>query len=97
MIDMGKWARIAAQQIHLRGREGPGRLSGKVVVITGSAQGFGRGIADELYREGASIVIADLNEPLARQAAGELGERAFAVRVNVADEQSVAGLMAQTV
>ena len=97
MIDMEKWERIAAQQIHLRGRELPGRLGGKVVIITGSAQGFGRGIAEELYREGASIVIADLNEKLAQQAARELGERAFAVKVNVADEASVAAMIGECV
>ena len=97
MIDMEKWERIAAQQIHLRGREVPGRLGGKVVIITGSAQGFGRGIAEELYKEGAKIMIADLNEPLAQQAAQELGERAFAVKVNVADEASVAAMIGECV
>lgn len=97
MIDMEKWERIAAQQIHLRGREVPGRLGGKVVIITGSAQGFGRGIAEELYKEGTSIIIADLNEKLAQQAAQELGERAFAVKVNVADETSVAAMIGECV
>ena len=97
MIELEKWERIAAQQIHLRGREIPGRLGGKVVIITGSAQGFGRGIAEELYKEGASIVIADLNEKLAQQAAQELGEHAFAVKVNVADEASVAAMIGECV
>ena len=97
MIDMEKWERIAAQQIHLRRRGVPGRLGGKVVIITGSAQGFGRGIAEELYKEGAGIVIADLNEKLAQQAAQELGERAFAVKVNVADEASVAAMIVECV
>ena len=97
MIELEKWERIAAQQIHLRGREIPGRLGGKVVIITGSAQGFGRGIAEELYKEGASIIIADLNEKLAQQAAQELGEHAFAVKVNVADEASVAAMIGECV
>ena len=69
MVDMEKWARIAAQQIHLRKRSAEGRLGGKVVLITGAAHGFGRGIAEELYQEGASVVIADLNLPLAQAAA----------------------------
>lgn len=93
MVDMEKWARIAAQQIHLRKRSAEGRLGGKVVLITGAAQGFGRGIAEELYQEGASVVIADLNLPLAQAAAAELGERAHAVPVDVANEQSVADMV----
>ncbi len=97
MIDMSKWERIAAQHIHLRKADAPGRLSGKVVIVTGSAQGFGRGIAEELYKEGARVLIADLNEPLAREAAQSLGERAAACAVNVADEDSVANMVAQCV
>jgi hypothetical protein len=72
-------------------------MAGKICIVTGAAQGFGRGIAQELYNEGASIVIADLNEPLAGQVAAEMGERAFAVAVNVSDEESVANMVAQTV
>ncbi len=97
MIDMSAWADMAAQHIHLRRAEAPGRLSGKAVIITGAAQGFGKGIAQELYKEGANILIADLNEPLAQQTAEELGERAHAVRVDVADERSVAGMVAACV
>ncbi|MEG1525619.1 MAG: SDR family NAD(P)-dependent oxidoreductase [Clostridia bacterium] len=96
MIDMTKWENIAAERVHQRVMVG-GRLSGKIAVVTGSAQGFGKGIAEELYREGACVVIADLNEPLAQTVAGILGERAFALKVNVADEESVAAMMQQTV
>ena len=59
-----------------------GRLGGKIAVVTGGAQGFGYGIAEELYREGASVVLADINEELAMASAkalGELGITAFAV------------------
>ncbi len=48
-------------------------------------------------KEGASIVIADMNEPLAKQVAAEMGERAVAIAVNVSDEESVAHMVAQTV
>ena len=92
MIDMTKWEEIAAQNVGRRVAAG-GRLNGKIAIVTGSAQGFGKGIAEELYREGACVVIADLNEPLAAAVAGELGERAVAVRVNVAEEDSVAGMI----
>ncbi len=43
-----------------------GSLGGKLAVVTGGAQGFGLGIAEELYREGASVVLADINEDLAK-------------------------------
>lgn len=96
MIDMKKWQDIAKERIHDR-IEADGRLSGKVAVVTGSAQGFGKGIAEEMYKEGASVVIADLNEQLAKEVAESLGVRAFCVAVNVADEESVADMVKKTV
>jgi NAD(P)-dependent dehydrogenase (short-subunit alcohol dehydrogenase family) len=96
MIDMTKWEQIAAQEIHNR-KKIAGRLGGKIAVVTGSAQGFGKGIAEELYREGAFVVIADLNEPLAQTVAESLGERAVAVKTDVSSEESVAALIAGTV
>ena len=66
MIDMTKWQELAKQNIHKR-PAGTGRLAGKIAIVTGSAQGFGKGIAEEMYKEGASVVIADMNEPLAKQ------------------------------
>jgi len=74
-----------------------GRLGGKIAIVTGAAQGFGLGIAQCMYAEGASVVIADLNLPLAEQTAAEMGERAVAIQVNVADEASVCQLMCKTV
>ncbi|MFV0450766.1 MAG: SDR family NAD(P)-dependent oxidoreductase [Propioniciclava sp.] len=70
-----------------------GRMDGKVVVITGAAQGFGLGLATEVLAEGGQVVLADLNLDLAEQQAAELSRvhgnhRAVAVGVNVADEQS---------
>ncbi|MDD2392461.1 MAG: SDR family NAD(P)-dependent oxidoreductase [Eubacteriales bacterium] len=72
----------------------PGRLSGKVAVVTGSAQGFGEGIAEGMTAEGCYMVIADLNINLAQTVAARLNEKygegtAIAVKVNVADEESV--------
>lgn len=96
MIDMTKWQEIAKERIHTR-ISAPGRLNGKIVIVTGAAQGFGKGIAEEMYKEGASVVIADLNTALAQEVAQSLGERAVSVAVNVADEESVAQLVQQTV
>ncbi|MBE6956592.1 MAG: SDR family NAD(P)-dependent oxidoreductase [Ruminococcaceae bacterium] len=95
-IDMTKWCDLAKQNVHNR-PAGTGRMAGKIVVVTGAAQGFGKGIAEELYNEGASIVIADMNLPLAEQVAKEMGERAVAIAVNVSDEESVAQMVGKTV
>ena len=73
------------------------RLDGTVERVSGAAQGFGKGIAEELYKEGATVVIADMNEPLAKQVAEEFGERAVAIAVNVYDEESVAAMVGRTV
>ena len=70
-----------------------GRMTGKVVMVTGAAQGFGLGITTELLAEGAQVVLADLNIDLARKNATELSAkhgagRAVAVEVNVSDPDS---------
>jgi NAD(P)-dependent dehydrogenase (short-subunit alcohol dehydrogenase family) len=55
-----------------------GRVAGKVALITGAAQGFGKGIAEGLFREGANVVIVDLNEAAGRSLEGELNTSALA-------------------
>ena len=52
------------------------RMEGRIVLITGAAQGFGKGIAEGLFREGANIVIADLNEAAGRALEDELNASA---------------------
>jgi len=93
---MSRWEEIAARSVRER-IKAPGRLSGKATLITGSAQGFGKGIAEYLYSEGASIVIADINERLGSSVAQALGERAACVYVDVTDEQSVVAMVQRTV
>lgn len=95
-VEMTKWQEIAKENIHKR-LTGTGRLAGKITIVTGAAQGFGKGIAEELYHEGAVVIVADLNMPLAEQVAAGLGDRAYAIAVNVSDEESVANMVAQTV
>lgn len=94
--DMTKWQEMAKARIHDR-PAGTGRLAGKVTIVTGAAQGFGKGIAEELHREGATVIIADMNQPLAEQVAAEMGGNTTAISVNVSDEESVANLVARTV
>ena len=96
MIDMTKWQEIARANIHRRPATN-GRLAGRIAIVTGAAQGFGKGIAEELYAEGAVVGIADMNLPGAEAVAAALGEYAFAIEVNVTDEESVAKMVQTTV
>lgn len=73
------------------------RLAGKITVITGGAQGFGKGIADAMYEEGAYVVIADMNYDGAKTAASEYGTAGYAIAVNVTDEVSVKNMIDETV
>lgn len=75
-------------------------LTGKVALITGSAQGIGKAIAMTLAGEGADCVITDVNLDMAEKTAqeiGSLGCRSIAVRGNVADSEDVAGLVKRSI
>lgn len=78
------------------------RLSDKIAIVTGSAQGFGRGIAEEMLKQGAYVVIADINYDLAREAASifcnEFGSgKAYPIQTDVTNEQSVKNMITETV
>ncbi len=66
------------------------RLNGKTAVVTGAGSGFGSGIARAFAREGARVMVADINEAAARQVAEEIG--GVAQVVDVADGDSVAAM-----
>ena len=66
-----------------------GRLENKVAVITGGASGIGEGTVRRFIAEGAKCVIADIQNDLAEELAGELGENAAAFCVDVAEETQV--------
>jgi 2-hydroxycyclohexanecarboxyl-CoA dehydrogenase len=61
----------------------------RLAVVTGAASGIGRASASALAREGCAVVMADIDEPGARQAASG-AEGAHAFGVDVGDEDSVA-------
>jgi 3-hydroxybutyrate dehydrogenase len=68
------------------------RLQDKVAVVTGAASGIGKEIARTFVREGAKVVIADLDPAAADAAAAELGEpgkTTLGVAMNVTDEAQV--------
>lgn len=60
------------------------RLSGKVAIVTGAAQGMGEAHARAFVAEGAKVVLTDLNREGGERLAGELGENALFVRQDVA-------------
>jgi NAD(P)-dependent dehydrogenase (short-subunit alcohol dehydrogenase family) len=68
------------------------RLEGKVAIVTGAGSGIGEATARLMAREGASVVVADLNRSEAERVAGELGA-AVAVEVDVSDEAGVARMI----
>ncbi len=75
------------------------RLQGKVAVVTGGAQGIGRAIALGLGREGAKVVVADLQADKAKSVVDELtnlGSESLPVEVDVASESSVKNLAQET-
>ncbi|MDH4160648.1 MAG: SDR family NAD(P)-dependent oxidoreductase, partial [Actinomycetota bacterium] len=57
------------------------RLEGRVAVITGAGSGIGLATARRFAEEGATVVVADLNEQTGRATADELGGRFVAVDV----------------
>jgi 3-oxoacyl-[acyl-carrier protein] reductase len=76
-----------------------GMLQDQVAIVTGGSRGIGKGISAVLAREGATIVIADVNEDGARQAAAEMekqGLRAIAIGVDITRSDQV-DKMVQTV
>ena len=79
-----------------------GRVEGKTIIVTGAAQGFGEGIARELIKQGANIVVADLNEVTGEKTAASFNEiakanKAIFVKTNVADMDSLKNLIKETV
>jgi Dehydrogenases with different specificities (related to short-chain alcohol dehydrogenases) len=46
-----------------------GKLDDKIAIVTGAGQGIGRGIADKLAAEGATVVVSDINVTTAKETA----------------------------
>ena len=64
-------------------------MPSRVALVTGAARGIGRAIAEALAAKGHAVVLGDLLEDEAREAAGEIGGGAVAVRLDVTDTDSV--------
>lgn len=65
------------------------RLQGKSALITGAARGIGRSFAEAYVREGAVVAIADIDMARANETAGEIGDAAYAVEMDVTDQASI--------
>ena len=65
------------------------RLLGKSAFITGAAQGIGLEFAKAYVAEGAKVVLAAIDQKRVRIAALELGDTAFAVDLDVRDQESI--------
>jgi 3-oxoacyl-[acyl-carrier protein] reductase len=68
------------------------RLAGKTALITGAGSGFGAGIARKFAREGAAVMVADINGAAAEKIAQEIG--GVACVVDVADDGAVKAMAA---
>ena len=79
----------------------PQPLENKVAFVTGGARGIGYGIARRFAEEGASVVLADINQAHADESAGritaETGRRALALPCDVTDRPAVDAAVARTV
>ena len=79
-----------------------GRLGSRIAIVTGGAQGFGKGIAEALAAGGAGVAVADQNFDSAMECAAMINAaygsyRAVAVQADVTDEESVERMIQETV
>jgi 3-oxoacyl-[acyl-carrier protein] reductase len=73
------------------------RLAGKIAIVTGAASGFGKAIAELYAREGANVVVADINGQGAREVAQAIGASARHFACDVARKAEVDALVAEAV
>ncbi len=74
------------------------KIAGRNIVVTGGASGIGLGLCRRFIDMGAAkVIVADLNENAAQQAASDLGDSASAVTCDVGDEASVEALVASAI
>lgn len=72
-----------------------GRVAGKVAIVTGGAKGLGEADARLLAREGARVILTDVDEPNGARVAAEIGPSARFVHHDVRDEDQWRALIAE--
>ncbi len=73
------------------------RLKDKIAIVTGAASGFGRAIAEAFAREGARVMVADINTQGAASVASALGTAAVPFTCDVSRKSDVDGMVAACV
>ena len=73
------------------------RLKNKVAIITGGASGFGKGIVEKFVKEGAKVVIVDINYDSAKELQRVIGDSAIALNVDVSKKNEVDNMIEETV
>jgi NAD(P)-dependent dehydrogenase (short-subunit alcohol dehydrogenase family) len=69
-------------------------LTGKTAIVTGGATTVGRGVVEALHRDGANVVIADIDEAGGKQVAADFGDRVRFHPTDITDEASAAACVA---
>lgn len=67
-------------------------LTGKVCIVTGGGRGIGRGMAEGLYRHGATVVLTGRTLSVLEEAATAMGDRAYGIACDVSNEADVVAL-----
>ncbi|MGE3287308.1 MAG: SDR family NAD(P)-dependent oxidoreductase [Pseudonocardia sp.] len=70
-----------------------GKLDGKIAIVTGAGRGIGRGIAEKLAAEGATVVVTDIDEATAKETAEAVG--GVGIRTDVTSRESVDAMVEQ--
>ena len=73
------------------------RFDNKVVIVTGGASGFGKGIVEQFINEGARVLIADINYESASEYASQLGANAEALKVDVSKALDIENMVRETI
>ena len=73
------------------------RFDNKVVIVTGGASGFGKGIVEKFITEGAKVLIADINYESARDYSNNLGKNAIALKVDVSKALDVENMIKEAI
>jgi NAD(P)-dependent dehydrogenase (short-subunit alcohol dehydrogenase family) len=73
------------------------RLKGKIGIVTGAGSGIGRASAIALAAEGAQVVLVGRRKDRLEEVAREIGDRAFAIPVDVSKTSEISGLLDQVV
>ena len=72
-------------------------VKGKIAMVTGAARGIGFGTAQELTKRGATVVVVDLDQTAADEAAERLGPDAMGIACDVTDQGAMRAAVAATV